>query len=188
MPQPTIFAIDLGTSSVRTLCFDCDGTAIAGSETQTLYAMDVTPDGGVEIDADRLFDLLVGCIDRGTSRLDAAVAIAAVGATSFWHSLLGLDAAGRPATPLLSWADSRSAPDAAALRATYDAAAILERTGCRLHSSYWPATLRWLARTRPDTFARVAHWTSFAEYAALRLAPAAGLRVRLSMASGTGLL
>ncbi|HEU5433781.1 MAG TPA: FGGY-family carbohydrate kinase, partial [Thermomicrobiales bacterium] len=45
-----------------------------------------------------------------------------------------------------------------------------------------------LARTRPETFARVAHWTSFAEYAALRLAPTAGLRVSISMASGAGLL
>ncbi|HET7093575.1 MAG TPA: FGGY-family carbohydrate kinase, partial [Thermomicrobiales bacterium] len=111
-----------------------------------------------------------------------------VGMTSFWHSLLGLDAAGRPATPVLSWADSRSADDAAALRATHDAAAILERTGCRLHSSYWPAKLRWLARTRPQSFARVAHWVSFADYAALRLSPAAGLRTSVSMASGTGLL
>ncbi|HEU0113986.1 MAG TPA: gluconokinase, partial [Thermomicrobiales bacterium] len=181
--------VDLGTSSVRTLCFGPDGSAIPESETQSVYAMDVTPDGGVFIDAERLFDLLAGCVDRALSRFAAATPLAAaVGMTSFWHSLLGLDATGRPATPLLSWADSRSAPDAAALRATHDAAAILQRTGCRLHSSYWPAKLRWLARTQPATFARVAHWVSFADYASLRLAPAAGLRTSVSLASGTGLL
>jgi gluconokinase len=188
-PHPAIFAVDLGTSSVRTLCFDQAGVALSGSETQVPYAMEVTADGGVEIDADRLFEVLVSCVDRATARLDpTAHAVAAVGVTSFWHSLLGLDAAGRPATPLFSWADSRSAPDAAALRATHDGAAVLQRTGCRLHSSYWPAKLRWLARTRPETFARVAHWVSFADYAAFRLAPARGLRTGVSMASGTGLL
>ena len=28
--------------------------------------------------------------------------------------------------------------------------AIWQRTGCRLHPSYWPAKLRWLRETAPD--------------------------------------
>ena len=51
--------------------------------------------------------------------------------------------------PIFTWADSRSAPDAALLRGALDDATLHDRTGCHLHSSYWPAKLRWLARERP---------------------------------------
>jgi gluconokinase len=83
------------------------------------------------------------------------------------------------------WADSRAARDAAALRAAVDETALHARTGCHLHASYWPAKLRWLARARPDTLARVARWGSFGEYLELTLFGDAATSV--SMASGTGL-
>jgi sugar (pentulose or hexulose) kinase len=34
--------------------------------------------------------------------------IDAVAIAAFWHSLMGMDARGRPVTPLLSWSDRRA--------------------------------------------------------------------------------
>jgi gluconokinase len=118
------------------------------------------------------------------ARLDRPVA--AVGITTFWHSLLGLGRDGRPITPLLLWMDNRSGPDAETLRATLDTAAVHARTGCILHPSAWPAKLHWLRRTQPETFAAAARWVSFADYLAEQLTgtPAG---TSLSMASATGL-
>ena len=186
---PLVLALDLGTSSLRALLFDRQGRAIDGSEEQLSHSVRTTPDGGVEADATPLFDLLVRCIDGALGRAgERAGEIAAVGVACFWHSLLGLDAQGEPATPILMWADARSAAEAVALRREVgsEATAIQQRTGCRFHSSYWPAKLRWLRTTNPDGFARVARWGSFTDYVALRLFGEA--RTSFSMASGTGLL
>ena len=121
--------------------------------------------------------------------LDRAAAdgreVTAVATSTFWHCLLGLDDRGRPITPVYSWADARSAPHAAELRERLDEQAIHARTGCRLHSSYWPAKLAWLRDTQPDTFERVAVWVSPGEYVHRRLLGDAAVGV--SMASGTGL-
>jgi gluconokinase len=184
---PLVLALDMGTSSLRALLFDRQGRAVAGSEEQRSHTLRTTPDGGAETDAAPLFEVLVRCLDGALARAgDRAGEIVAVGTTSFWHSLLGLDAGGEPATPLLMWADTRSAAHAAELRRALDPDAVQGRTGCPLHSSFWPAKLRWLTATRTGDAARVARWVSFAEYAALRLHGEAAVTV--SMASGTGLL
>ncbi|HYO30747.1 MAG TPA: FGGY family carbohydrate kinase, partial [Thermomicrobiales bacterium] len=186
---PLVLAIDLGTSSVRVLAVDSLGRAIEGSEEQQRYAIGTSADGAAEMAALPLFDLLIDTIDGALARLGPLTGeIAAVGFTAFWHGLLGLGADGAPATPIFYWGDTRSAPDAAALRHEADEAATLDRTGCRLHSSYWPAKLRWLERTRPAQNAEVARWTGLAEYAFGRLCLPAGLGMSFSMASGTGLL
>jgi gluconokinase len=111
---------------------------------------------------------------------------AAVGASVFWHSLLALDAGGRPLTGVITWADTRSAGAAEALRTRLDETAVHTRTGAPLHSTFFPAKLTWLREARPDVFARAATWCGFAEYLLLRLT--GRLRASVSMASGTGLL
>jgi gluconokinase len=186
---PLIVALDAGTSSVRALAFDSHGHAIGESEEQLPYTLATTPDGGATYPAEPLFDLTVKAIDGVVAHLhDAAAGVAAVGSTSFWHSLMGVDATGTPTTPVFYWADTRSAQEASTLRSELDSNAVWQRTGCRLHSSYWPAKLRWLRRTDPDTFRRTTRWLSFAEYALGRLCQGDAGAVTMCMASGTGLL
>ena len=186
---PLILALDLGTSSFRALLFDRRGRAIAGTEEQVPHALRTTPDGGGEGDAGALFDLLVRCVDGALAYAGGrADEIAAVGVSCFWHSLVGMDERGEAVTPLLMWADTRSAGEAATLRrelgeATWE---IQARTGCRFHSNYWPAKLRWLRAAHAELFRRVRRWGSFAEYAGGRLRGEAV--ASLSMASGTGML
>jgi gluconokinase len=186
---PLLLALDAGTSSVRAVAFDAEANPIVGGETQLPYALETTADGGATYPAEHLFDLTVKAIDGIVAHLGSRAAdVSAVGVTSFWHSLLGIDDAARPTTPVLYWADTRSAPDAAALCDLLDADAVWQRTGCRLHPSYWPAKLRWLARTAPATVRRTSRWLSFAEYALGRLCGAPASAVTICMASGTGLL
>ena len=186
---PLIVALDAGTSSVRSLAFDSIGRAIVESEEQLPYLLETTPHGGATFPAESLFDLTVRAIDGVVARLqDRAQEVAAVGSTSFWHSLMGVDATGTPTTPIFYWADTRAARDAVTLRRELDENAVWQRTGCRLHSSYWPAKLCWLRRTDPDTFDGTQRWLSFAEYALGRLCHDEAGAATLCMASGTGLL
>jgi len=182
-----VMSLDVGTSSTRARCFDASGTGVPGTDTQVKYAPITTPDGAAELDADLLVDAVARAIDaslEGCGR--RAEAIAAVGASVFWHSLLALDRTGVPLTRVVTWADTRSAPAAFDLRAALDVRAVHARTGAPLHSTFFPAKLRWLRQTRPDVFTRTHTWCGFPEYLYARLT--GQLRTSISMASGTGLM
>jgi gluconokinase len=180
-----VISLDLGTSSVRATLYDARGRAVEGRFHQVRYEPTTTADGGVEHDPGQLLEAVTVCLDA-VVRAARHDDVRAVGVTSFWHGLLGFDAAHRPVTPVFMWADSRSAREAGLLRDALDEAALHARTGCHLHASYWPAKLRWLARERPADVGRVARWGSIGEHLELTFFGEAA--TGLSMASGTGLL
>jgi gluconokinase len=182
-----VVALDVGTSSARARVFDAEGHALPGAEGHVAYEPSTTADGGVELDPGALLEAVGEALDRCLAGAGARAGdVAAVGISVFWHSLLALDRGGRPLTPVITWADTRSAAAALDLRRTHDERAIHARTGAPLHSAFFPAKLRWLRRTRPELFPRAATWCGFGEYLLAQLTGT--LRASLSMASGTGLL
>src|SRR2546422_2067762 len=180
-----VIAVDVGTSSARASAYAADGRPVAGLYHQAPYEPRVTADGGVEHDPVALLAAVATCLDAVCARAGRGAGVLGVGVTTFWHGLCGFDAAGRAVTPVYMWADSRSARDAGVLRGALDEAALHARTGCHLHSSYWPAKLRWLARERPGETRRVTRWGSFGEF--LELALFGEATTSVSMASATGL-
>ena len=187
--QPLTLTLDIGTSSTRVLLWDTTGREVEGVHAQVKYQMYTTPEGGVEMPADELLDHVCDCIDQALAQAgDRAQSIRAVGMSTFWHSLLGLDGNGKPLTPIYNWADTRAGQAAQQLRSTLDEEAIHARTGCMLHPSYYPAKLVWLRQTQGDIYRQVARWASPSEYLYGVWFGAAARRVSLSMASGTGLL
>lgn len=180
-----ILALDVGTSSVRAAVFDRAGRPVAERHHRVACQASATPGGGLEHQAARLIEAIATSIDAVVAH-HRGEAIEAVGIATFWHGLLGFDPRGHPITPIYMWGDTRSAEEALLLRDALDDDALHVRTGCHVHSSYWPAKLRWLARERPDEVRRVARWGSLGE--ALELELFGDAATSISMASGTGLL
>ncbi len=184
--SPSVVTLDIGTSSVRALLFSADGHETDNLGSQITYHVTTTSDGGFEIDADALVDFTSQALDQLCAQLrNAKLKPAAVAIDTFWHSVTGIDAAGKPVTPILHLFDTRSAAAARELAAKIDNNAQHARTGCVLHPSYYPAKLQWLSEARPADFARVTLWASFGEYLFLRLFGEAVTST--SMVSGTGL-
>jgi gluconokinase len=179
-----VLSVDLGSSSVRAELYDGSGDNVEGTETKLDYELEYTPDGGVTRDAVELLDLVARAVDGALSRA-GDIPITAVAMSTFWHALLGLDREGRPTTPVLTWADRRAAEAARELRGGLDEAALHRRTGCVLHSSYWPAKLLWLSRERMGAFEITERWVSPADYLYERFFGTS--HVGTSMASATGL-
>lgn len=173
-----VAVLDLGTSSVRARIYDGSGEAVPGVEARTSSE----PVDGV-LDPERLVRISREAVEEVVRGIGEPVA--AYATSCFWHSLLALDARDRPLTPVFTWRDLRSAPQADALRRRLDGEAVHVRTGCYLHPSYWPAKLAWLAEEEPATFAAAARFVSFPDYLLLRLA--GELRTSVSQASATGL-
>jgi len=184
---PFILALDVGTSSTRALLFDASGTGVPGIQAQDTYELTTSNEGEVSVDADTLVQAVASTIDKALKVAGPlASSIGAVATDTFWHSLVAVDKNGHPLTPLITWEDTRPRKAAAELRAQLNKTAIHQRTGARLHASYWPAKLRWLAQTQPKVFKRAAKWLSFGEYLHQQLLGQAVCSY--SMASGTGML
>jgi gluconokinase len=174
VPAPRVLALDVGTSSVRAQIFH---------ETAEERDEPARREYPGEYDADVVLARTREAIEEagGAERVDA------VGASCFGHSLLPLDRRGRPLTSILSWRDTRSADAADRLLQRVDNDAVHRRTGCRIHTSYWPAKLAWLAEDEPEVFRSAHRFVSFCDYLYAQLL---GRQVpaSISMASPTGLV
>jgi gluconokinase len=185
--SPLILTIDLGSSSLRCLLFDAHGHLVPDYESRRNYDFTLSGEGGIEIDADFLFGLLVEVLDEILEKAGTAGRfIQGVAFSTFWHSLLGTGPDGLPLSPVLTWADTRSAAAAALLRNRFDPHAMHQRTGCLFHPSYLPAKLLWFSQARADIFQRVSWWGSIGEHFYYRLFGKHACSI--SMGSGTGLL
>jgi gluconokinase len=180
-----LMSLDVGTSGVRAALFDDHGNEVKGARINSPRSVPSFSDFG-ELDADAIVEQVVETIDDLLAvSLAAAGSIKLISISSFWHSLIGVDAQGRATTPLLTWADTRAANITTELRARFDEPRVHNQTGCRFHPSYWPAKLLWLKSEQPDTFEKTRRWLGFAEYLCLRLFGEA--TASISMASATGL-
>ena len=179
-----VLAVDIGTSHVRAAVFDGGGNPVAGSRVSLPVRILTAAQGRATVEPDELSTTVGEAVTRAATGYGPA-GIRAVGGSCMWHSLIGVDAAGRPSTPVLTWADTRSAPDAGNLRTEIDEPQVHAATGCMLRPSFWPAKLRWLARTHPREFSSTRRWMGAAEWLWGQLG--AGRHSSSSMASGTGL-
>ncbi|HTI38865.1 MAG TPA: gluconokinase [Vicinamibacterales bacterium] len=177
-----VLTLDIGTSSVRATIYGEKLRPIR-PPAQVKYSWHIRGDGSVELPAARLERILQTAIDTALAGIRGDVELVATAA--FWHSLVGVDSAGRAITPVIPWSDTRASAEATELRERLDESAVHARTGCRLHPTYWPARLRWFRTRDPRTFQRVHRWMSFPAYLQHRWVGSHA--ESLSQASGTGM-
>src|ERR1700686_3309357 len=182
-----VLALDIGTSSVRAAVYDNDGRLRPSTLFDMPYKVRTTEPGEVSSDPKELVTLIAQSVDGALhAARKSKIDVLAVGASCYWHSLMGVDGSGRPTTELLTWADTRSSAETRRLRTRFDERAYHARTGCFFHASYWPSKLRWLQATRPTAVRRTRRWESLGEYLYRQLLGESP--VSYSIASGTGLL
>jgi len=186
MKPPLILVLDIGTSSVRAALYNLQGNVLPETMVKNERALTATDDGGAEIDALEAFAQIERAVDdvlKKSAKVKGEILY--VAASSFWHSLVGVDAKGKPTTKVFGWADTRSAKYVADLRAAFDETAVHNRTGARFHSSFWTAKLLWLRKDYAQIYAKTDKWLSFSDYAALKLFDTSATSI--SMASATGI-
>jgi len=107
--MPVLLGLDIGTSGVRAALFDEKGSEITdagiriNSPTLTIGVNDF-------IDADVLLEQVAQTLDALFAKLyEPVLRIELISLACFWHSLVGIDDAERPTTPVLGWSDTRAA-------------------------------------------------------------------------------
>ena len=179
-----VLVLDLGSSVTRALLYDDAAQLAPGAISRAPLDFATAHDGRSEDDAGQAFERVAGVLDGllGTG----PAPISAVAISAYACSLVCLDSEGRPLSPVFTYADTRAADDARALRREVDELAALQRTGCRIRANYWPARIAWIKRTAPDVFHRTRWFASLGDYLCYRMFGV--MRTGVSVASWTGLV
>lgn len=179
-----VIAVDIGTTGTKALAVDADGRVLNGSRAG--YPLHVPKPGRAEQDPEAIFEAVATCLERtvkdgGHSPED----ILCVSFSCAAHSLILLDGDGRPMTPAVTWADTRSAAQAERLLADGTGPALYRRTGTPVHPMTPLAKLLWFREEEPALFRKAGLFAGIKEYVLLRLFGEAV--TDHSMAGGTGL-
>ena len=181
MNNDLILGLDVGSSSVRAALFDHAGKMKPRSLVKVEESL-----VGESVIAEKVFANVIAAIDgvfEKSSTLKGE--ISHIASCAFWHSLVGVDARGKPTTEVFPWADTRSREYTAKLCAKFDEGEAHNRTGARFHSSFWPAKLLWLRNAKLKDWERTARWLSLSDFVQLQLCGCDSTSI--SMASATGL-
>ena len=153
----------------RAALYDFDGNVLPKTFVKNDRQLTATDDGGAEIDAFEALKQIEKAIDEVLETAENIEGeIRYVAASSFWHSLVGIDGKGKPTTKIFGWADTRSADFIKILRENFDETEVHNRTGAHFHSSFWTAKLLWLKKDFPEIFKQTDKWISFSDFIALK--------------------
>lgn len=183
--EPLVLAMDIGSTSTRACLYDALARPIANRAFKADHSFYEAADGTAEIDADLLTAEISQAITTVVEGIEPG-RVRGVAMDTFASSIICVDARGLALTPCITYADSRSAPQLAHLRDTLDEAAVHQSVGVRLHTSYHPSRLLWLAQAYPEIVARTRRFLSIGEYVYERLAGVTGAAT--SAMAWTGLL
>lgn len=177
--------VDIGTTSTRAIAYGEGGELLAEQfEGYDLYS---PKPGWAEQDPEEIFEAVLGTLSGVVEAIktDNRGEVSGISFSTAMHTLMGLDASGRPLTASITYADNRAAEQAASIREEMEALAIHRRTGTPIHPMSPLTKLLWFREHEADTFERVARWVSIKEYIFLKLF--GECVVDHSIASATGL-
>ena len=155
---PLFLGLDVGTSSLKALITNGDGSAVAHASAE--YPLATPHPGWSEQDPDQWVaaahaatrEALVRA--SATGHPDAGRRIAAIGFSGQMHGATFVDRANRPLRPCILWNDARSADECEELDRSIGARIILQRTGNRMLAGFTAPKVRWLQKHEPSLWAR----------------------------------
>lgn len=176
-----ILGIDIGTGSVKAVAVNSHGESV--DEDQRSYGISAPKLGYHEQDPEEIWSAFIAVCKGIIKKMDAQPM--AVSLSSAMHSLIPVNEKGDPLTPMMTWADNRSAEIATRLRTTKEGVDIYKATGTPLHAMSPLCKIIWLRENEPALFQKVYKFISIKEYIWHKLF--AEFVIDHSIASSTGL-
>ncbi|HTR28036.1 MAG TPA: gluconokinase [Puia sp.] len=179
-----VIGMDIGTTNTKAVAFTTDGQLLGTAGAS--YPVFTDAGGRHELDPDQLMDAVIAVLrtlgqTAGLNHNEPEC----ISFSCAFHSLIAVDANGKPLTLAMTWADLRPSAQAKALKASESAQRIYQRTGTPIHAMSPLCKLIWLKETQPEIFRRAARFIGIKEYIWWRLTHK--YQVDHSVASATGL-
>ena len=146
-----VAGVDCSTQSTKVVCVDVETGQVLSSARAEHTVLHPSV-GASETDPSEWEDALAA----GLHATRRASDIAAISVAGQQHGLCVLDSFGRPLRPALLWNDTRSAPQADALRDSFGASWWASEIGVVPVASFTATKWEWLCQSEPDVAARVA--------------------------------
>lgn len=176
-----ILGIDIGTGSTKAVALNLKYEPI--EVCQQHYPTESRLPGYSEQDPELIWQAFVSCIEDMIVKLgESPVAICL---SSAMHSVIAVDEGCAPLSPMITWADARSADIATRIKASREGMNIYKSTGTPIHAMSPLCKLIWLNENQPDLFHRAYKFISIKEYIWYKLFKE--FKVDHSIASCTGL-
>ena len=179
-----LVGLDAGTTATKAVTAGPD--AVVRDVVSVGYPLLVPSPGWAELDARRLMraavEALTDVVRAATERGDRVVGLSLSAAM---HGLVPMTKDGTPLGPLATWADSRAAAQAAALRADGRAQGLHARTGTPVHPMSPMVKLAWWSEHDPELMRSTERWGGVKELLVSALCGRTDV-VDLSCASASG--
>jgi gluconokinase len=181
-----VLGIDIGTTATKVVAGDHRGRLLGLTEHG--YPLRTDHPGEAVQDPDLVLRTVWRAVREGAEQAErAGHRVAGLCLSAAMHTLLALDAEGRPLTPALSWADGRAAGVARRLRAEPETAHALHlATGTPVHPMSPVVKLAWFGEHRPELLRTANRWVALKDYVLRHLT--GRLVTDHSSASGSGML
>lgn len=184
MKHAYVIAVDIGTTSTKTLVIDQDGRVIA--EHSIEYPLYTPKPDRAEQDPDEIFQAVIDAIRIVKQKAKCAREdILCVSFSSAMHSLIAVDEHNHPLTPCISFADNRSADYAEMLKSDGRGHQIYQRTGTPIHPMSPLLKLMWIKDHEDRIFKSAHRFIGIKEYVFYKLFKT--FVIDYSIASATGL-
>jgi xylulokinase len=144
--EPVVLAIDAGTSALKAVLYDAQGSVLASAMAR--YAYEAPQSGWAEADPNSWWQALLETLTQLNGTVFDLGRVQVLGVTGQMHTAVLLDEAGRPLRPTILWLDRRAAAE------TTELLARLDLPPAQLNSTYTLPKLLWLARHRPEVLAQ----------------------------------
>jgi gluconokinase len=155
-----VLAVDIGTSSVRAIIYDCHGKAC--HQIKETYPVMMPQKGWQEQDPDLIYAQTIRVIKEALH--GCTLKIAGIGFSSQMYSIFPIGKDGAPLLNSMIWADSRSAGQADQLLSLYGGKYFYQKTGCPVNSIYPLSKILWIKENKPEIFNAAFKFISIKEY------------------------
>lgn len=184
LDQPYVLAIDIGTTSLKTLLIHRSGQVLATHAID--YPLSTPRPDRAEQEPDEIFNAVLHGVKNVVAKgnIDPNRILCA-SFSSAMHSVIAIDKDGNPLTRCIIWADNRSQKQAERLKEDGRGDSIYMKTGTPIHPMSPLPKIMWMREEEPELFARTHKFLGIKEYVLYRLF---GRYVMdHSMASATGM-
>jgi xylulokinase len=158
------FGLDVGTSAVKGLALDRDGTVLASAEAS--YPLSTPQPGWAEQDPEDWWRATSAVLSRLGQ---AAGEPAGIGLSGQMHGLVALDSRDRVLRPAILWNDQRTAAECREIEDTVGLERLIALTGNRALPGFTAPKLLWLRNNEPELFGRIARIALPKDYVRMRL-------------------
>lgn len=185
MKPPYMIGIDIGTTSTKSVLFTEDGRIAAKADEG--YPLHTPSPSAAEQDPEAIFRAVVHTVrqamDRGGAEPDQVLFVSF---SSAMHSVIAVDASGKPLTRCITWGDNRCAAWSERLKRELGGLSVYRRTGTPIHPMSPLPKLMWLRDEHPELFRTGHKFISIKEYVLAKLY--GEYVIDYSIASATGMM